>query len=85
MKKKVKYYLSFDVGDTVWNRFGKSFVVQTIEIYKNSIVYRCGNKDTSDYWSFFEEEVGTRAFSTKEEQEEALRREDGDARKQLRF
>ncbi len=71
-KKKVKYSFTFDIGDTVWRKYGGSFVVQTIEVHKEGIIYRCGNPGTKDYWSFFEYEIGTYAFPTKEEQETAL-------------
>lgn len=69
--KEKNYTISFDVGDTVWYKYGNSFVVEVIEIRKEGILYRCGNPGTNDYWAFFENEIGTQAFFTKEEQEKA--------------
>lgn len=76
-KKKAKYTFSFDLGDTVWYRYGHSFVVEKIEILKDlGVLYRCGNPGTDDYWAFYESEIGKEAFYTKEEQEKALKKED---------
>ncbi|MEE1503028.1 MAG: hypothetical protein UGF89_02130 [Acutalibacteraceae bacterium] len=74
--KKMRLF-AFDLGDTVWYRYGHSFVVEKIEIIeKLGVLYRCGNPGTDDYWAFYESEIGKEAFYTKEEQEEALRKED---------
>jgi len=70
-KKKAKYIFSFDVGDTVWYKHGHKFTVEVIEVREQSVLYRCGNPGTNDYWAFYESEIGTQAFFTKEEQEKA--------------
>lgn len=73
--KKMRLF-AFDLGDTVWYRYGHRFVVEVIEVRKEGTIYRCGNPGTDDYWAFFESEIGKEAFFTKEEQEKALKLED---------
>ena len=70
-KPKKTYTFSFDIGDTVWYKYGNRFVVEVIEVRKEGTIYRCGNPGTDDYWAFYESEIGTQAFFTKEEQEKA--------------
>lgn len=74
--KKMRLF-AFELGDTVWYKYGNSFVVEKIEILKDlGVLYRCGNPGTDDYWAFYESEIGKEAFYTKEEQEKALKKED---------
>ena len=83
--KKMRLF-AFDLGDTVWYRYGHSFVVEKIEILKDlGVLYRCGNPGTDDYWAFYESEIGKEAFYTKEEQEKALKKEDKNECKYICF
>lgn len=54
------------VGDKVWTKYGYSFEVEKVEIIKGGKIYRCGNQGTSDYMAFYEHEIGTDVFLTKE-------------------
>ena len=62
------------VGDVVWH-YGKSFVIESIEIFSSRIVYRCGNPGTDDYMPFDNRAIGKTVFLSREEAERAL--EDG--------
>ena len=59
------------VGDVVWH-YGKSFVIESIEIFSSRIVYRCGNPGTDDYLPFDNRAIGKTVFLSREEAERAL-------------
>lgn len=80
-KKKKRYIFAFDLGDTVWHKSGEPFIIDVIEIRKEGVIYRCGNPGTNDYWAFYENEIGTRAFTSKEEQRKAFDLEQIDTKK----
>ena len=62
------------VGQTVYTKYGYSFKIQRIEILEDKkILFRCGNDGTDDYMAFYDFEIGTDVFLTKEEAEKALR------------
>ena len=62
-----------DIGQTVYDRYGYSFKIQRIEVLEDKkILFRCGNDSTDDYMAFYDFEVGTDVFLTKEEAEKAL-------------
>lgn len=61
------------VGDVVWTKYGYSFEVEKVEIIKGGKIFRCGNQGTSDYMAFYEYEIGTDVFLTKEEAEAKLK------------
>lgn len=50
------------VGDYVWDLLsGYRFEVVGIELHQNGwIIFRCGNKGTEDYASFYLDEIGER-------------------------
>ena len=50
------------VGDYVWDLLsGYRFEVVGIELHQNGwIIFRCGNKGTEDYSSFYLDEIGER-------------------------
>lgn len=62
----------YTIGDTIYDRFGKFWTVDTVELHslytKNEWLYRCGHNNTNDYCALWEFE----AFPNKEA---ALRRE----------
>ena len=58
-------------GDVVWH-YGKSFVIESIEIFSSRIVYRCGNPGTDDYMPFDNRAIGKTVFLSREEAERAL-------------
>ena len=60
------------VGDKVWTKYGDKFEIERIEILKDAKIFRCGNPNTDDYMAFFDDEIGTYVFLTKEEAEETL-------------
>ena len=60
------------VGQTVYHRFGYSFVIEKIEVFDNKMLFRCGNIGTDDYMSFYADEIGKDVFLTREEVEKAL-------------
>ena len=63
-----------DIGQTVYTRYGYSFKIEQIEVLKDKkILFRCGNDGTDDYMAFYDFEIGTDVFLTKEEAEEKLR------------
>ena len=63
-----------DIGQTVYTRYGYSFKIQRIEVLEDKkIIFRCGNDGTDDYMAFYDFEIGTDVFLTKEEAEEKLR------------
>ena len=63
-----------DIGQTVYTRYGYSFKIEKIEILKDKkIIFRCGNDGTEDYMAFYDFEIGTDVFLTKEEAEEKLK------------
>ena len=63
-----------DIGQTVYTRYGYSFKIQRIEVLEDKkILFRCGNDGTDDYMAFYDFEIGTEVFLTKEEAEEKLR------------
>lgn len=62
-----------DIGQTVYTRYGYSFKIQRIEVLEDrKIIFRCGNDGTDDYMAFYDFEIGTDVFLTKEEAEKAL-------------
>lgn len=63
------------VGDTIYTKYKYSFKVESIEILKDKKVFRCGNDGTDDYTAFYEDEIGTEVFLTREEMEKALAKE----------
>jgi hypothetical protein len=64
-----------DIGQTVYTRYGYSFKIQRIEILEDKkILFRCGNDGTDDYMAFYDFEIGTDVFLTKEEAEQALQK-----------
>lgn len=65
--------LPCDVGDVVRTKYGYTFKVEKIEILKDKKIFRCGNPNTDDYMAFFEDEIGTEVFLTKEEAEAKLK------------
>ena len=63
-----------DIGQTVYTRYGYSFKIQRIEVLEDKkILFRCGNDGTDDYMAFYDFEIGTDVFLTKEEAEEKLK------------
>ena len=57
-----------DIGQTVYTRYGYSFKIQRIEVLEDKkILFRCGNDGTDDYMAFYDFEIGTEVFLTKEE------------------
>ena len=59
-----------DIGQTVYTRYGYSFKIEQIEVLKDKrILFRCGNDGTDDYMAFYDFEIGTDVFLTKEEAE----------------
>ena len=57
-----------DIGQTVYTRYGYSFKIQRIEVLEDrKIIFRCGNDGTDDYMAFYDFEIGTDVFLTKEE------------------
>ena len=61
------------VGQTVYTRYGYSFKIQRIEVLEDKkILFRCGNDGTDDYMAFYDFEIGTDVFLTREEAEKAL-------------
>lgn len=63
------------VGDTIYTKYKYSFKVESIEILKDKKVFRCGNEGTDDYTAFYEDEIGTEVFLTREEMEKALEKQ----------
>ena len=62
------------VGQTVYTRYGYSFKIQRIEVLEDKkILFRCGNDGTDDYMAFYDFEIGTEVFLTKEESEAKLK------------
>ena len=62
-----------DIGQIVYTRYGHSFKIEKIEILEDrKIIFRCGNDGTDDYMAFYDFEIGTDVFLTKEETEKAL-------------
>jgi hypothetical protein len=62
-----------DIGQTVYTIYGYSFKIQRIEVLEDrKIIFRCGNDGTDDYMAFYDFEIGTDVFLTKEEAENAL-------------
>ena len=62
-----------DIGQTVYTRYGYSFKIEKIEVLEDKkILFRCGNDGTDDYMAFYDFEIGTDVFLTKEEAEKAL-------------
>ena len=62
-----------DIGQTVYTRYGYSFKIQRIEVLEDKkIIFRCGNDGTDDYMAFYDFEIGTDVFLTKEEAEAEL-------------
>lgn len=62
-----------DIGQTVYTRYGYSFKIQRIEVLEDKkILFRCGNDGTDDYMAFYDFEIGTDVFLTKEEAEAEL-------------
>lgn len=59
------------VGDVVWH-YGKSFVIESIEIFSSRTVYRSGNPGTDDYMPFDNRAIGKTIFLSREEAERAL-------------
>ena len=56
------------VGDTVWDGYGKTWAITTIEQHLDGkIIYRCGNKGTDDYRAFFNDDIGETIFLTESE------------------
>ena len=80
VEKQVDYLLAngvivppCDIGQTVYTRYSYSFKIQRIEVLEDKkILFRCGNDGTDDYMAFYDFEVGTDVFLTKEEAEKAL-------------
>ena len=67
-----------DIGQTVYTRYGYSFKIEKIEVLEDKkILFRCGNDDTDDYMAFYDFEIGTDVFLTKEEVELALAERSG--------
>ena len=63
-----------DIGQTVYTRYGYSFKIEKIEVLEDKkILFRCGNDGTDDYMAFYDFEIGTDVFLTKEEAEEMLK------------
>ena len=63
-----------DIGQTVYTRYGYSFKIEKIEVLEDKkILFRCGNDGTDDYMAFYDFEIGTDVFLTKEEAEEKLK------------
>lgn len=63
-----------DIGQTVYTRYGYSFKIEQIEVLKDKkILFRCGNDGTDDYMAFYDFEIGTDVFLTKEEAEAKLK------------
>ena len=63
-----------DIGQTVYTRYGYSFKIEKIEVLEDKkILFRCGNDGTDDYMAFYDFEIGTDVFLTKEEAEERLK------------
>lgn len=63
------------VGDTIYTKYKCSFKVESIDILKDKKVFRCGNDGTDDYTAFYEDEIGTEVFLTREEMEKTLAKE----------
>ena len=62
-----------NIGQTVYTRYGYSFKIQRIEVLEDKkILFRCGNDGTDDYMAFYDFEIGTEVFLTKEEAEQEL-------------
>ena len=62
-----------DIGQTVYTRYGYSFKIERIEVLEDKkILFRCGNDGTDDYMAFYDFEIGTDVFLTKEEAEAKL-------------
>ena len=63
-----------DIGQTVYTRYGYSFKIEKIEVLEDKkIIFRCGNDGTDDYMAFYDFEIGTDVFLTKEEAEAKLK------------
>ena len=84
--RKVDYHLAngvivppCNIGQTVYTRYGYSFKIEKFEILEDKkIIFRCGNDGTDDYMAFYDFEIGTDVFLTKEEAEKALAERSGD-------
>lgn len=55
-----------------WDVYGNSFIIRSVEIYSDAILYRCGNKNKNgewnrDYAAYYESEFGEKVFTTKAE------------------
>ena len=67
-----------NIGQTIYTRYGYSFKIEKIEILEDKkIIFRCGNDGTDDYMAFYDFEIGTEVFLTKEEAEEKLKECEG--------
>lgn len=63
-----------NIGQTIYTRYGYSFKIEKIEILEDKkIIFRCGNDGTDDYMAFYDFEIGTEVFLTKEEAEKKLK------------
>ena len=66
------------VGDRIWDKYGYTFEIQKIEIFNDIMLFRCGNRGTEDYMAFYDFEVGTNVFLTKEDAEKALKEKENE-------
>ncbi len=64
--------LPCEVGQKIYTKYGYSFKVERIEIFDGKMIFRCGNDGTDDYMAFYDFEIGTEVFLSKEDFENAL-------------
>ena len=63
------------VGDMVWDRFGRPWIITQIELHMyGQIWFRCGHKGTDDYTAFSSEDIGEDFFLTEQEGVDAAKR-----------
>ena len=64
--------LPCEVGQKIHDKYGYSFKVERIDIFDGKMIFRCGNDGTDDYMAFYDFEIGTDVFLSREEAEKAL-------------